>query len=72
MQQNWTAQHKKQQGSCVQAGGTVAVYALLCWKKAGPGQAVDFGDLWNRPTTQQRKNKVILWGERDKTPQKVS
>lgn len=49
MGQHWTDQHTGQQGSYVQPEGTAVVYTLLCWKRAGPAQTVDFGDLLSWP-----------------------
>lgn len=56
MLQHWADQHMEQQGSCVQADGTAVVYALLCWKKAGPGQMLDSGDLQNWSEETKERN----------------
>lgn len=56
MLQHWAGQDTEQQGSCVQAGGTAEVCALLCWMKAGPGQMVDSGDLQNWPNDRKERN----------------
>lgn len=42
-------QQMEQPDNCVQAGGTVVVFALVCWKRAGPGLIVDSVDLLNWP-----------------------
>lgn len=49
-------QHMEQLDNCVQAGGTVVVYALVCWKRAGPGLIVDSGDLLNWPEDTKERN----------------